>query len=292
MKSNLMAKDNSLRQEFLKKLSYSVVHFRFLNRWLVLLIDLLIATVAAFISYVVAAYLTDSFYFIKIAWNAALLSLFTSLVAFLLTGTYKGILRYTTSQEIWLLCSATIVKMAIEVPLILLLRKHMGFSANISNAKILLIEFLNLGTTLAFLSFSRAFLVALFKFSTKIQLTGGDYKLGSANVLTDYNLSTAADVTPSNKGVDVSLGKLAINLAIARNTAHVGSDLEFSIPTSKNTVTLRDPQNLATCNIKFPPPTQTCGHPVPAPRQNGRPPYGHVRKNSRCCNPDSTRFCG
>ena len=169
MKSNLMAKDNSLRQEFLKKLSYSVVHFRFLNRWLVLLIDLLIATVAAFISYVVAAYLTDSFYFIKIAWNAALLSLFTSLVAFLLTGTYKGILRYTTSQEIWLLCSATIVKMAIEVPLILLLRKHMGFSANISNAKILLIEFLNLGTTLAFLSFSRAFLVALFKFSTKIQ---------------------------------------------------------------------------------------------------------------------------
>ena len=169
MKSIRMAKDTSLRKEFLKKLSYSVVHFKFLNRWLVLLIDLLIAAVAAFISYVVAAYLTDSFYFIKIGWNAALLSLFTSAIAFLLIGTYKGILRYTTSQEIWLLFSAIIVKMAIEVPLILLLRKHMGFSSSISNAKILLIEFLNLGTTLAFLAFSRAFLVALFRYSTKIQ---------------------------------------------------------------------------------------------------------------------------
>ena len=169
MKSNLMARDTSLRKEFLKKLSYSVVHFKFLNRWLVLLIDLLIAAAAAFISYVVAAYLTDSYYFIKIAWNAALLSLFTSAIAFLLIGTYKGILRYTTSQEIWLLFSAIIVKMAIEVPLILLLRKHMGFSSTISNAKILLIEFLNIGTTLVFLAFSRAFLVALFRYSTKIQ---------------------------------------------------------------------------------------------------------------------------
>ena len=164
-----MAEDNSLRRTLLEKLSFSVVHFKFLNRWLVLFIDLLIATVAAFISYVVAAYLTDSYYFIKIAWNAALLSLFTSLIAFLLIGTYKGILRYTTSQEIWLLCSAIIVKMAIEVPLILLLRRHIGFASNISNAKILLIEFLNLGTTLAFLSFSRAFLVAIFNYSTKIQ---------------------------------------------------------------------------------------------------------------------------
>ena len=119
-----MARDTSLRKELLKKLTYSVVHFKFLNRWLVLVMDLVIASAAAFISYVVAAYLTDSFYFIRIAWNAAILGLFTSLVAFMLVGTYKGILRYTTSQEIWLICSAIIVKMAIEIPLILLLRKQ------------------------------------------------------------------------------------------------------------------------------------------------------------------------
>ena len=73
-------------------------------------------------------------------------------------------------------------------------------------------------------------------FSTKIQLTGGDYTLGSADVLTDYTLKTVADVTPSNRGLDLSLGKLAFNMAIAKNTAYAGSDLEFSIPKDRNTV--------------------------------------------------------
>lgn len=164
-----MIKEQSYRKELLKKFSYSVVHFKFVNRWLVLLMDLLLATGAALLAFVIVAYLIDQFHFVSIGLRAAIIAFATSLVAFLLTGTYKGILRYTTSQELWVLCYAILVKMAIEVPLILLLRRHIGFSESTSNAKILLIEFLNLGTTLAFLSFSRAFLVAIFNYSQRLQ---------------------------------------------------------------------------------------------------------------------------
>ena len=73
-------------------------------------------------------------------------------------------------------------------------------------------------------------------FSSKVQLAGGDYTLGSADVLTDYTLKTTADVTPSNRGLDLSLGKLAFNMAIAKNTAYAGSDLEFSTPKNSNKV--------------------------------------------------------
>ena len=164
-----MDKDTSLRHKLLKKLSSAIVNFRFLNRWLVLLMDLVLATGAALLAFVIVAYLIDQYHFVQIGVRAAILSFFTSLVAFLLTGTYKGILRYTTSQEVWKLCYATIVKMAIEIPLILLFRKHLGFGPETSNAKILLVEFLNLGTTLSFLAFSRAFLVALFRYSSSMQ---------------------------------------------------------------------------------------------------------------------------
>ncbi len=164
-----MDKDTSLRHKLLKKLSSAIVNFRFLNRWLVLLMDLVLATGAALLAFVIVAYLIDQYHFVQIGVRAAILSFFTSLVAFLLTGTYKGILRYTTSQEVWKLCYATIVKMAIELPLVLLFRRHLGFGPETSNAKILLIEFLNLGTTLSFLAFSRAFLVALFRYSSSMQ---------------------------------------------------------------------------------------------------------------------------
>lgn len=164
-----MDKEMSYRKRLLSKFSYSIINCRFLNRWVVLLIDLFLATVAGWLSFTIAAYLIDSDIFIRIGLRAAALSFVTSLIAFVITGTYKGILRYTTSEEIWKLCSAILLKMAVEVPLILLLRKHIGFYQSISNAKILLIEFLSLGTTLAAISFSRAFLVALFKYSLRTQ---------------------------------------------------------------------------------------------------------------------------
>ena len=164
-----MDKEMSYRKRLLSKFSYSIINCRFLNRWVVLLIDLFLATVAGWLSFTIAAYLIDSDIFFRIGLRAAALSFVTSLIAFVITGTYKGILRYTTSEEIWKLCSAILLKMAVEVPLILLLRKHIGFYQSISNAKILLIEFLSLGTTLAAISFSRAFLVALFKYSLRTQ---------------------------------------------------------------------------------------------------------------------------
>ena len=52
-------KDTGIRQRFMKKLSSSIVNFKFLNRWLVLLMDLILATGAALLAFVIVGYLID-----------------------------------------------------------------------------------------------------------------------------------------------------------------------------------------------------------------------------------------
>ena len=74
-------------------------------------------------------------------------------------------------------------------------------------------------------------------FSTMIQLTGGDYIIRKdADVRLNYDLNTTADVNPSAAGVSASLGSLAVNLALAKNTATAGADFEISIPNAKSVV--------------------------------------------------------
>ncbi len=65
---------------------------------------------------------------------------------------------------------------------------------------------------------------------SNLQLTGGDYTInGDVDVRTDYDITTTADVTPSTSGLDISLGSLSVNEAMARNTASVEARFEKSI---------------------------------------------------------------
>ena len=67
---------------------------------------------------------------------------------------------------------------------------------------------------------------------TNIQLTGGDFTVnGDVDVRTDYDITTTADVTPSTGGLDISLGSLSVNEAMARNTAYAEARFEKSIGT-------------------------------------------------------------
>ncbi len=67
-------------------------------------------------------------------------------------------------------------------------------------------------------------------YRTGIQLTGGDYHIrGNVDVTMDYGVNGTADVQPSSSGVDVSLGSLSANAAVANNTAFAGTDFEMSI---------------------------------------------------------------
>ena len=62
-------------------------------------------------------------------------------------------------------------------------------------------------------------------FSTKVKLGNGSNVTGETKVATDYEINSDADVTPHKGGLDVSLMKMTVNLAAARNTAYAGSDL-------------------------------------------------------------------
>ncbi|MBR3018477.1 MAG: hypothetical protein IKH57_15605 [Clostridia bacterium] len=70
-------------------------------------------------------------------------------------------------------------------------------------------------------------------FRSSIQQTGGQFKVsGDVNMLTDYETRTNANVTPSTGGLDISLGTLSVNAAIARNTAKASTEYEKSVDQS------------------------------------------------------------
>ena len=63
-------------------------------------------------------------------------------------------------------------------------------------------------------------------FDSTIIVSGATSEIGSVDVKTDYTMTSDAVVTPSTCGVDVSLGSLAVNAAIAKNTARAGAAFE------------------------------------------------------------------
>ena len=70
-------------------------------------------------------------------------------------------------------------------------------------------------------------------FNTKIKLGNGSKVTGETKVATEYEITSDADVTPHKGGLDVSLLKLTVNLAAARNTAYAGSDLTVDSGTAE-----------------------------------------------------------
>jgi len=62
-------------------------------------------------------------------------------------------------------------------------------------------------------------------YSTKVSLGPDSRVNGQVDVTTDYVSRADSDVTPHKGGLDASLLKMSMNLALARNTAFAGSDL-------------------------------------------------------------------
>ncbi len=69
-------------------------------------------------------------------------------------------------------------------------------------------------------------------FDTRIKLNGDNTVNGDVDIRTTYLTSGNADITPSEGGVDVSLAKVAVNAALAKNTAYAGAALESTGGTS------------------------------------------------------------
>ena len=83
-----------LRKLFLKTLN------KYASRWLVLLIDILLVCFAFIVAYAIRFNPSFNFYMSSIK-EQLLLIICTSLVSFLLVGSYKGIIRHTGTKDIF-----------------------------------------------------------------------------------------------------------------------------------------------------------------------------------------------
>lgn len=147
----------------LKHLSQVVVNSKFVNRWFVFSFDILASAFATVITYIIIGFFIHStapvFSYVCIGG----ISLIASAIAFLLFGTYRGILRYTNSQEIWKLSVAVFSKCIILFGLFAILDGTVGFTINIT--EILIVEFLDIVATMSVLIFTRVVLVYIYNLS-------------------------------------------------------------------------------------------------------------------------------
>ena len=172
-----MKHNKSSRRQILEALAERVTGTRHVNRWMILLMDLFISTFATIMIFWIMGYILDAYTFIKVGFRAAGISLVCAFVAFMIFGTHKEILRYTTSREIGVLVLAVFVKTALELTCLVLVKKNLGLGREIINAKLGLIEVVNFSVTVSGLVFFRLFLVHLYAYSLAVLGGGGRKKV-------------------------------------------------------------------------------------------------------------------
>lgn len=172
-----MKHNKSSRRQILEAMAERVTGTRHVNRWMILLMDLFISTFATIMIFWIMGYILDAYTFIKVGFRAAGISLVCAFVAFMIFGTHKEILRYTTSREIGVLVLAVFVKTALELTCLVLVKKNLGLGREIINAKLGLMEVVNFCVTVSGLVFFRLFLVHLYAYSLAVLGGGGRKKV-------------------------------------------------------------------------------------------------------------------
>ena len=97
----------------LRSLASKIVHSKYLSRWIVLAIDLILSVGVTLFVYFIIMYVTLSpikkeYVGGLIAWSAVY-----SLLAFLCLHAYRGVVRHTTLQETWRIGVAIILKVVL-----------------------------------------------------------------------------------------------------------------------------------------------------------------------------------
>lgn len=157
--------ENTIKTELIEQISKTVANHKFVNRWLVLLSDVAIAVVASLCTFMMAGYLASAPAASSVYLKIALIALIISSLSFLIAGTYKGVLRYSSLQEIWKLLMALLLKTPLEILCLYFFRWWIG--ELLPFAKIVLIELLVFAASAVALSLTRVVLVMLFRYSNK-----------------------------------------------------------------------------------------------------------------------------
>ena len=179
---------------FYKSLSNKIINSPYISRWSVLIIDTIVATFATMSIYLVLGFFTNSIpVFTRYAFIGAS-TLVTTMATFLLFGTYRGIMRHTTIQEIIRLGFAVMFKSVILFILFISLRKVAGFTFKPIN--IFFAQVADVLCSLALLVMLRMFLIYIYelvlasknKTAKRVFIYGDDAKAVSLTSFLSKNL--------------------------------------------------------------------------------------------------------
>ena len=146
---------------FYKSLSNKIINSPYISRWSVLIIDTLVATFATMSVYLVLGFFTNSIpVFTRYAFIGAS-TLVTTMATFLLFGTYRGIMRHTTIQEIIRLGFAVMFKSVILFIFFISIRKVADFTFKPIN--IFFAQVADVLCSLALLVMLRMFLIYIYE---------------------------------------------------------------------------------------------------------------------------------
>ncbi len=178
----------------LTKISDRIVNSQYLSRWMVLFIDSFVAAFATLSVYITLGFFvrstapTSTFVWIFV------LSLFTSMGVFVLFGTYRGIMRHTTMQEIMRIAIAVVVKSLFLLVVFILFKNSIQFT--FTNFKLCVAQLADIIGAVALLVSVRMFLIYIYelllasrnKFSKRMLIYGDDSKSVALSTYISNNL--------------------------------------------------------------------------------------------------------
>lgn len=146
---------------FYSKISSKIVDSQYLSRWSVLVIDSLIASFATLSVYLILGFFVKSDAPLTCYLIVAGLSLLFSMGLFLFLGTYKGIMRHTTIQEITRISIAVVLKSFLLFGVFATFREQIGFTFDV--VKLFFAQLTDVVCSIALLSMFRMFLIFIYE---------------------------------------------------------------------------------------------------------------------------------
>ena len=131
---------------------------KYLNRWIIFLIDLFLSVFSTVTSLALVSYILDWNYTDQIILTVFLASLFCSTASFLVCQTYKGIIRHSAFTETGRIAMSSSLKVAAILPVLLFTTGLLSFRG------FLLGSVVDLFLTFFILTIFRAFLITLYTF--------------------------------------------------------------------------------------------------------------------------------
>ena len=144
---------------------------KYLNRWIIFLIDLFLSVFSTVTSLALVSYILDWNYTDQIILTVFLASLFCSTASFLVCQTYKGIIRHSAFTETGRIAMSSSLKVATILPVLLFTTGLLSFRG------FLLGSVVDFFLTFFILTIFRAFLITLYTFMVSIIVSNRKDKL-------------------------------------------------------------------------------------------------------------------